>query len=131
MSYAPLEIKKLAVKLFKSREYSQSAISKIIGYSVAAIKSWIAKDKQGLPLNSPTRGHLSSKLDDDDRQLICKLLAEKPDLTIKDVCSALDNKASKSAVHREMVKLGFTFKKNETRQRARKKRCAAGADELG
>lgn len=131
MSYAPLEIKKLAVRLFKSREYTQAAISKIIGYSVAAIKTWIARDKQGLPLTSSTRGHLRSKLDDHDRQLICKMLAKQPDLTIEDVRFALDNKASKSAIHREMVKLGFTFKKNETRQRTRKKRCATGADELG
>lgn len=131
MSYAPLEIKKLAVRLFKSGEYTQAAISKIVGYSVPAIKIWIAKDRRGLPLCEQKRGHNPRKLDDNDRRLIRQLIAQKPDITIEGVRQALNNKASKSAVHREMVELGFTFKKNETRQRTRKGRCAAGADEMG
>lgn len=131
MSNASLEIKRLAIRLFKSGEYSQTAISKIVGYSVPAIKVWIAKDRRGLPLVAEERGHQPRKLDDNDRQLIRQLLGRQPDATIEDVRKMLNYKASKSAVHREMVKLGFTFKKNETRQRARKRRCAAGPDDLG
>ena len=131
MSNASLEIKRLAIRLFKSGEYSQTAISKIVGYSVPAIKVWIAKDRRGLPLVAEERGHQPRKLDDNDRQLIRQLLGRQPDATIEDVRKMLNYKASKSAVHREMVKLGFTFKKNETRQRARKRRCAAGSDDLG
>ena len=131
MSIAPLEIKKLAMRLFKSGEYTQTAIGKIVGYSVPAIKVWIAKDRRGLPLVAEERGHQPRKLDDSDRQLIRQLLGRQPDATIEDVRKMLNYKASKSAVHREMVKLGFTFKKNETRQRARKRRCAAGPDDLG
>lgn len=131
MSYAPLEIKKLAIRLFKSGEYTQSAISKIVGYSVPAIKIWIARDRRGLPLVADQRGHQPRKLDDNDRQLIRQLLGRKPDATIEDVRKMLNYKASKSAVHREMVELGYTFKKNETRQRARKVRCPTGEDELG
>ena len=131
MSNASLEIKRLAIRLFKSGEYSQTAISKIVGYSVPAIKVWIAKDRRGLPLVAEERGHQPRKLDDNDRQLIRQLLERQPDATIEDVRKMLNYKASKSAVHREMVKLGFTFKKNETRQRARKRRCAAGPDDLG
>ena len=131
MSNASLEIKKLAIRLFKSGEYSQTAISKIVGYSVPAIKVWIAKDRRGLPLVAEERGHQPRKLDDNDRQLIRQLLGRQPDATIEDVRKMLNYKASKSAVHREMVKLGFTFKKNETRKRARKRRCAAGPDDLG
>lgn len=131
MSYAPIEIKKLAIRLFNSGEYTQAAISKIVGYSVSAIKAWISRDRQGLPLSAEERGHQPRKLDDNDRQLICQLLGRQPDATIEDVRKLLNYKASKSAVHREMVKLGFTFKKNETRQRARKGGCATGKDELG
>ena len=131
MSNAPLEIKRLAIRLFKSGEYTQTAISKIVGYSVPAIKVWIAKDRRGLPLIAEERGHQPRKLDDNDRKLIRQLLNRQPDATIEDVRKMLNYKASKSAVHREMVKLGFTFKKNETRQRARKRRCAAGPDDLG
>ena len=131
MSNASLEIKRLAIRLFKSGEYSQTAISRIVGYSVPAIKVWIAKDRRGLPLVAEERGHQPRKLDDNDRQLIRQLLGRQPDATIEDVRKMLNYKASKSAVHREMVKLGFTFKKNETRQRARKRRCAAGPDDLG
>lgn len=131
MSYAPLEIKKLAIRLFKSGEYTQAAISKIVGYSVPAIKVWIARDRLGLPLIAEERGHQPRKLDDSDRLLIHEMLGQKPDATIEDVRKALNCKASKSAIHREMVALGFTFKKNETRQRARKGRCSIGADELG
>lgn len=131
MSYAPLEIKKLAIRLFKSGEYTQAAISKIVGYSVPAVKIWIARDRKGLPLMAEARGHQPKKLDDNDRQLIRQLVAQTPDITIEGIRKALNNKASRSAVHREMVRLGFTFKKNETRQRARKERCAACADEMG
>ena len=131
MSNASLEIKRLAIRLFKSGEYTQSAISKIVGYSVPAIKVWIAKDRRGLPLVAEERGHQPRKLDDNDRQLIRQLLCQQPDATIEDVRKVLNYKASKSAVHREMVQLGFTFKKNETRQRARKAGCAAGKEELG
>lgn len=56
MSYAPLELKKLAIRLFKSGEYTKEAISKIVGYSVPAIKNWISKDKHGLPLSEQKRG---------------------------------------------------------------------------
>lgn len=131
MSYAPLEIKKLAIRLFKSGEYTQAAISRIVGFSVSAIKAWIARDRQRLPLTAEERGHQPRKLDDADRQLIRQFLGQKPDATIEDVRKMLNYKASKSAVHREMAGLGFTFKKNQTRQRARKTRCPTGADELG
>lgn len=131
MSNAPLEIKRLAIRLFKSGEYTQTAISKIVGYSVPAIKVWIAKDRRGLPLAAEERGHQPRKLDDNDRQLIRLLLGRQPDATIEDVRKMLNCKASKSAVHREMVKLGFTFKKNETRQRARKGGCETGKDGMG
>ena len=130
MSNASLEIKRLAIRLFKSGEYTQTAISKIVGYSVPAIKVWIAKDRRGLPLVAEERGHQPRKLDDNDRQLIRQLLGRQPDATIEDVHKMLNYKASKSAVNREMVKLGFTFKKNETRQRARKGGCATGEDGL-
>ena len=130
MSNASLEIKRLAIRLFKSGEYTQTAISKIVGYSVPAIKVWIAKDRRGLPLVAEERGHQPRKLDDNDRQLIRQLLGRQPDATIEDVRKMLNYKASKSAVHREMVKLGFTIKKNETRQRARKGGCATGEDGL-
>lgn len=130
MSNASLEIKRLAIRLFKSGEYTQTAISKIVGYSVPAIKVWIAKDRRGLPLVAEERGHQPRKLDDNDRQLIRQLMGRQPDATIEDVRKMLNYKASKSAVHREMVKLGFTFKKNETRQRARKGGCATGEDGL-
>ena len=130
MSYSPLEIKKLAIRLFNSGEYTQAAIGKTVGYSVSAVKAWIYRDRQGLPLCAEERGHQPRKLDDNDRQLICLLLGWKPDATIENARKPLNYKASKSAVHREMVELGFTFKKNETRQRARKRRRAAGANEL-
>lgn len=131
MSYAPIEIKKLAIRLFKSGDHTQAAISKIVGYSVSAIKIWIARDRQSLPLSAEERGHKPRKLDDEDRLLIRELIGQRPDATIEDVRKALNYKASKSAVHREMVELGFTFKKNKTRQRARKRGCATGTNELG
>lgn len=131
MSHAPLEIKKLAVRLFKSGEYTQAMISQIVGYSVSVIKVWIAKDKQGLPLSSEKRGHRPKKLDENDRQAIREFIARKPDATIEDVRKALCCKAARSVVHREMVDLGFTFKKNKTRQRARAGRCAACTNDLG
>ena len=120
MSYAPDAIKKLAIRLFKSGEHTQAEISKLIGYSVPAIKIWIARDRQGLPLAAEERGHRPRKLNDEDRMLIRKVIGQHPDATIEDVRKALNYKASKSVVHREMVALGFTFKKNETRQRTRK-----------
>lgn len=131
MAYASLEIKNLAIRLFKSGEFTQPEISKIVGYSVSAIKTWIARDRQGLPLTASSRGHQPKKLDESDRQFIRQLIARQPDITIAGVRAALNNKASKSAVHREMVALGYTFKKNKTRQRARKKRCTTGANEMG
>lgn len=131
MSYAPIEIKRLAVRLFKAGEYTQTEISKIVGYSISAIKAWIAKDRLGIPLSTGKRGHLPCKLDDGDRVKIRRFLNSQPDATIEDVRKVLNYKASKSATHREMVKLGFTFKKNEARQRARKGRCSVGENEVG
>lgn len=125
MSNAPLEIKKLAIRLFKSGEYTQSAISKIVGYSVPAIKVWLAKDRRGLPLVAEERGHQPKKLDDSDRKLIREFIEKKPDATIEDVRKMLNYKSSKSAVHREMVELGFTFKKKRNTPTSKKgKTCS-------
>ena len=125
MSYAPLEIKKLAIRLFNSGEYTQAAIGKTVGYSVSAVKAWIYRDRQGLPLCAEERGHQPRKLDDNDRQLICQLLGRKPDATIEDARKLLNYKASKSAVHREMVELGFTLKKKRNTPTSKKEKMCS------
>lgn len=56
----------------------------------------------------------NNKLDDEDLATIARLIAEKPDIELKEIAAALGNKVSVPTVYRARKKLGLSRKKSRS-----------------
>ena len=59
----------------------------------------------------------NNKLDQDDLREIARLIAEKPDIQLKEIAAALDNKVSVPTVYRARKRLGLSRKKSRSTPR--------------
>ena len=61
----------------------------------------------------------NNKLDQDDLREIARLIAEKPDIQLKEIAAALGNKVSVPTVYRARKRLGLSRKKSRSTPRSR------------
>lgn len=68
------------------------------------------------PRNKPTG---TTKLDEHDLEVLARLIADKPDMTLAELAEALGHKASVPTVWRATQKLGLPLKKRPCTPRSR------------
>lgn len=117
MSIATPEIRERAIAAYRSGKGTQQEVADMYGIHVNTLKNWL-KDyaKEGRLAPRP-RGHNPQTFSDEEKQQIHKMLMEKPDMTLDEIRTATGKDCSLMAVHRELLRQGFRYKKKRYQHR--------------
>jgi transposase len=122
MSIASPEIRKIAVEAYLSAKATQQQLADILGFHRTAIVRWIREYKKDGKLEPQTRGHMSKAFSVEENDRLVGMVKDTPDLTLEEIREAFSKKCSLMAVHRELKRLGFRYKKNTEGLRTRTRR---------
>ncbi|MDL2271521.1 hypothetical protein LJC23_00625 [Desulfovibrio sp. OttesenSCG-928-I05] len=111
MSKATPEIRKIAVEAYLSGKATQQQLTDIFGFHRAAIVRWVREFRKDGRLEPQTRGHMLKAFSAEERERLAAMVRDKPDLTLEEIREAFSKNCSLMAVHRELKRLGFRYKK--------------------
>ena len=131
MSIASPEIRKIAVEAYLSAKATQQQIADIFGFHRTAIVRWVREYKKEGKLEPRVRGHMAKAFSDEEKARLVAMVEEKADLTLEEIKKAFSKNCSLVAVHRELKRLGFRYKKNSEGIRARTRRHSPEQEKMG
>lgn len=110
MPIASKDTRERAVAAYRSKKYTQAQVARMFGIHYKTLQNWLRCDERGEEQLPKTRGHNRPVLTDEHRDTIKNMVLANPSITIASIIEKLGT-GSKSAIHRALVKLGFTYKK--------------------
>ena len=131
MSIASPEIRKIAVKAYLSGKATQQQLADILGFHRTAIVRWVREYKKDGKLEPGVRGHMPKAFSPEEQDRLAALVTEKPDITLEEIRETLSKNCSLMAIHRELKRLGFRFKKNAEGVRTRTRRHSREQEKVG
>lgn len=131
MTIASPEIRKIAVEAYLSGKATQQQLSDILGFHRTAIVRWVREYKKDGKLEPRGRGHMPKAFSPEERERLAALVTDKPDLTLEEIREAFSKNCSLMAIHRELKRLGFRFKKNAEGVRTRTRGHSREQEKVG
>jgi transposase len=111
MSIAPPEIRKIVVGAYLSGKAAQQQLADILGFHRTAIVQWIREFRKEGRLEPHVRRHMLKAFSVEEKERLAAMVMVTPDLTLEEIREALSKNCSLMAVHRELKRLGFHYKK--------------------
>ena len=119
MTPIPVSIRQRILQLYE-RGKSTHEIAQVFGFCVAAVRRVRQQFRQRGTLQPRThRSGRRGLLTEERRQRLEKLLSEQPDATLAELGARLDRRFRTSTVDLWLRRLGWRYKKNSGRLRAR------------
>ena len=131
MSIASPEIRKIAVEAYLSAKATQKQLADILGFHRTAIVRWVREYRKEGKLEPRVRGHMAKAFSAEEKERLAAMIDDKPDLTLDEIREAFSKNCSLMAVHRELKRLGFRYKKNSEGIRARTRRHRSEQERMG
>lgn len=131
MSIATPEIRKIAVEAYLSGKATQQQLADILGFHRTAIVRWVREFRKDGRLEPQVRGHMLKAFSAEESERLFAMVRDKPDLTLEEIREAFSKNCSLMAVHRELKRLGFRYKKNSEGVRTRTRRYSGKQEGLG
>jgi transposase len=122
MSIASPEIRKIAVEAYLAGKATQQQLADILGFHRTAIVRWVREYRKDKKLAPQVRGHMPKAFSPEEAERLAALVKDNPDLTLEEIRETLSKNCSLMAIHRELKRLGFRFKKNTEGIRTRTRR---------
>jgi transposase len=119
MKTASKEIRETVIKAYASGTASRKQLAEIFGYHIQSIGNWIRRYEKTAQVTPLPKGHRRTVFSDNEKEALAELLKNDVDLTLAEIKVYFAKSCSLTAIHKTIAKLGFTFKKNATGQRAR------------
>jgi transposase len=119
MTPIPVPIRQRILQLYE-RGKSTREIAQVFGFCVAAVRRVRQQFRQRGTLEPRThRSGRRALLTEERKQRLEKLLSEQPDATLAELGARLDRRFRTSTVDLWLRRLGWRYKKNSGRRRAR------------
>jgi transposase len=131
MSIASPEIRKIAVEAYLSGKATQQHLADMLGFHRTAVVRWVREYKKTGKLEPQVRGHMSRTFSSEERERLVAMIRSKPDLTLKEIRGVFSKDCSLMAIHRELKRLDFRFKKNSEGKRTRTRRYSREQEKMG
>ena len=81
------------------------------GVPLNTYKNWLKDYESDGRIKSHTWGHIPQSFSEDEKQKIHDMILQKSDITLEEIRAAIGKNCSLMAVHRELVRQGFKYKK--------------------
>jgi len=119
MSISTEEIRWRAIDAYQKGKGTQSQIAHSYNVDIRTFQRWLTRYRGSGEIAARTRGHRQALFSKDGLKKLDQLVQRHPDATLEElrVLSGIDG--SIMAVKRALDRLGYRYKKNAPRQRAR------------
>jgi transposase len=130
MSIASPEIRKIAVEAHLSGKATQQQLADILGFHRTAIVRWVREYRKDGKITPKVRGHMPKAFSAEEKERLAAMVKDKPDLTLAEIRETFSKACSLMAVHRELKRLGFRYKKNSEGIRTRARRYSREQEKM-
>ena len=121
MKIQPKEIRQAAVLAY-NRGQTARMLSELFGVTLRTIQRWVRQAKDGQTAARPT-GHRRRALGIEDEKKLEEILNKKPDATLEELCRIAEFGCHPATIHRTLLRMGYSFKKNAESKRTKSKGC--------
>jgi len=119
MSIAAADTRQRAIEAYRNGKGTQEEIAQHVGVTLRTFQRWLARYQQSGEVAPQPRGHRHALFRGEVLDRLDQLVQEHPDATLEQLRDMSGVDGSIMAVQRALDRLGYSFKKNASRQRAR------------
>lgn len=112
MGIASKELREKAVAAYKTGKFSQQKLAEAYGIHYKTLQNWLRADEKGEPQIPKTRGHRVRVFDKDEEAELVRVISSNPSITLNEIRELFSKVCNLSVVHRTLLRLGFSYKKN-------------------
>lgn len=113
------EIRELTINAVINKNLTPQKAAEIAGVSISTIYYWVATYKKTGSYEARTPKGKIPKFTEEHKEKLRKLVEEKNDLTLKELVEKLGNIVQKSYISRQLIAMGFSYKKNSKGSRTK------------
>ena len=121
MKISTSELREKALKAYEQSKGTQSEIADLFGISSRTFQRWYRQYKSDCTTSPKPRGHRVAIYTRESLKELDELIQNKPDATLEELRRATGKDCSIMSVHRAVIRLGYSVKKNSSRQRTKER----------
>jgi transposase len=114
MSIASQELRERAVAAYKTGSFTLQRLADAYRVQYKTIQNWLRVDAHGEAQVPGPRGCRARICNKDDEERLIELIRNEPSTTLEKIKLKLNKNCHVSVIHRTLLKLGITYKKNST-----------------
>lgn len=122
MAIANRELRIRAVEAYKTGEFTQQQLADAYRVHYKTIQNWLKADAKGEDQTPKPRGCRPRIFSKDEEVELVSLIRNNPSITLEDIKVKFNKNCNTSVVHRTLIRLGITYKKNSSGIGARSER---------
>ena len=123
MSIATADIRRRAIEAYIKETGSQADIASSYRVDLRTFQRWLSRYRETGEVAPRPRGHRQALYRGKELEALDKLVRKHPDATLEELKELSGVEGSIMAVQRALDRLGYRYKKNAPRQRARAVGC--------
>jgi transposase len=112
MPIANKDTRERAVEAYKTGRFSQQQLAEAYCVHYKTIQNWLKADACGESQCAKARGHRPRIFNNDDETELIDLISREPSITLEEIKVGFNKDCNVSVVHRTLLRLGITYKKN-------------------
>lgn len=112
MTIASKEIRQRAVNAYKTGAFTQQQLARAYGVHYKTIQNWLIADAKGNGQEPKKRGCRPRIFNKDEESELILLIRDNPSITLEEIKIHFQKTCNTSVVHRTLLRLGITYKKN-------------------
>ena len=117
MRIQPEAIRQAAVSAYNKGQTARM-LFEIFGVTIRTIQRWARQAKDGQTSAKPS-GHRRRALRSEDEKNLEEILSKKPGATLEELRQAAGLNCHQATIHRTLVRMGYSFKKNAEGKRTK------------
>jgi transposase len=112
MPIASKELRERAVAAYKTGAFTQQQLADAYRVHYKTIQNWLRVDARGEPQIPKPRGCRPRIFSNAEELELAELIRNEPSMTLEEIKLKFHKTCNVSVVHRTLLKLGLTYKKN-------------------
>lgn len=112
MAIANEKLRLRAVEAYKTGVFTQQQLAKAYCVHYKTIQNWLKADSKGEGQTPKQRGCRQRIFSKEEESKLVLIIQDNPSITLKEIKEKFDKNCNTSVVHRTLLRLGITYKKN-------------------
>ncbi len=114
MAIANEKLRLRAVEAYKTGDFTQQQLAKAYCVHYKTIQNWLKSDAKGEGQTPKQRGCRQRIFSKEEESKLILIIQDNPSITLEEIKEKFGKSCNTSVVHRTLVRLGITYKKNST-----------------